>query len=161
MFPLKPCNLAGGDDPECLAALGMGNHQNSFDARNSHSNEAVLRFGMVGIRKRERQGIAKNSGCFLKGYPMFPAVLSSLARVPFKIHRFILLYFVRKKRLAFAENANGYPPRNVKNRTLCEAKLKEAAPQIVLSSIVSATRHSLAVRCMLPSVAGVENGNSG
>jgi hypothetical protein len=68
MFSLRPHDLPGGDDPECLAALGMGNNQDPFGARNSHGNEAVLRFGAVRIRKRERQGIAKNSGCFLKGY---------------------------------------------------------------------------------------------
>ena len=109
MFSLTLRDLAGRDDPECLAALGMGNDQDPFGARNSYGNKAVLRFGVVWIRKRERQGIAKNGGCFLKGYPMFPAVPSSLARVPFKIHNFILLYFVGKKRLPFAEDANGHP----------------------------------------------------
>ncbi len=110
MFSLTLRDLPGGDDPKGLAALGMGNEQDPPDARNSYGNKVVLRFGMIRVRKRERQGIAKNSGCFLKGYPMFPAVLSILARVPFKIHNFILLYFVRKKRPAFSENADGYPP---------------------------------------------------
>ena len=138
MFSFTLRDLPGGDDPECLAALGMGNEQDPSGARNSHGNKAALRFGMVGIRKRERQGIAKNSGCFLKGYPMFPAVLSSLARVPFKIHNFILLYFVRKKLLPFAENANGRPPRKVKNPT---RKTDVWGTQVYFPLIVRATRH--------------------
>jgi len=40
-------------------------------------------------------------------------------------------------------------------------KQRDAAPKIILSAIVPATGHSLAVRCMVPSGAGVENGNSG
>jgi hypothetical protein len=90
MFSLALRHLTGADDPDTIVSVGMGDDQNPTGARHSDGDKPLLRDGMVRIVKGYRQRIAKYGGGFLEWNPMLPEILSAFARIPFKIHCFIL-----------------------------------------------------------------------
>jgi len=85
--------FSGADDSNAFTSLRVGHNQNSFDARHSDCDEALLGTGMIRVRIRQRQGITIYRGGLLKRYPVLAAIASGFGRVPFKVHNLSLLHF--------------------------------------------------------------------
>ena len=66
MFSLAQRRLAGADNPDVLAAIGMGHNQNLTFPRHSNRDEPLFRDRMIRVVIRHRQRIGKNRGGLVK-----------------------------------------------------------------------------------------------
>ena len=60
MFSLSLRRLAGADNPDVLAAVGMGHNQDPAGPRHSDGDEPDFRDRMIRVMKGHCQRIAKN-----------------------------------------------------------------------------------------------------
>jgi len=66
MFSLGQRRLAGADNPDVLAAVGMGHNQNPVGSRHSDGDESFFRDRMIWVVIRHSQRIAKNRSSLVK-----------------------------------------------------------------------------------------------
>ena len=90
MFSFALRCLTDAYNPDVLVAVHMGNEQNPARPRHSNGDKALFRCGMIRVWIRYRQRITKYGRGLLERNPVLSAIPSSFARIPFKIHHFIL-----------------------------------------------------------------------
>ena len=66
MFSFAQRRLASGDNPDILAAVGMGHNQDAAVPRRSNRDEPLFRERVIRVIVRHRQRIAKNRSGFVK-----------------------------------------------------------------------------------------------
>ena len=66
MFSLAQRRVAGADNPDILAAVGMGHNQDAAVPRHSNRNEPLFRERVVRVVIRHRQRIGKNRSGIVK-----------------------------------------------------------------------------------------------
>jgi len=66
MFSLAQRRLAGADNPDILAAVGMGHNQDAPIPRYSNRDEPLFRERVVRVVLRYRQRIGKNRSGLVK-----------------------------------------------------------------------------------------------
>jgi len=66
MFSLVQRRLPGTDNPDVLAAVGMGHNQNPADPRHSNRDEPLFRDRMIRVMISHRQRIGKNRGSLME-----------------------------------------------------------------------------------------------
>ena len=66
MFSFAQRRLAGADNPDILAADGMGHNQDAAVPRRSNRDESLFRERVIRVIVRHRQRIVKNRSGFVK-----------------------------------------------------------------------------------------------
>jgi len=66
MFSLAQRRLAGADNLDILAAVGMGHNQDAAVSRHSNRDEPVFRERVIRVMIRRRQRIGKNCSGLVK-----------------------------------------------------------------------------------------------
>ena len=66
MFSLAQRRLAGADNPDILAAVGMGHNQDAAVPRRSNRDEPLFRERVIRVVIRHRQRIGKNRSGLVK-----------------------------------------------------------------------------------------------
>ena len=66
MFSLAQRRLAGADNPDILAAVGMGHNQDAAVPRHSNRDEPLFRERVIRVMIRHRQRIGKNRSGLVK-----------------------------------------------------------------------------------------------
>ena len=66
MFSLAQRRLAGADNPDVLAAIGMGHNQNLTFPRHSKCDEPLFRDRMIRVMIGYRQRIGKNRSSLME-----------------------------------------------------------------------------------------------
>jgi len=66
MFSLAQRRLAGADNPDILAAVGMGHHRDAAVSRHSNRDEPLFRERVIRVMIRHRQRIGKNCSGLVK-----------------------------------------------------------------------------------------------
>ena len=66
MFSLVQRRLAGADNPDILAAVGMGHNQDEAVPRHSNRDEPLFRERVIWVMIRHRQRIGKNRSGLVK-----------------------------------------------------------------------------------------------
>src|SRR5262245_38713258 len=78
----SPC----ADDSDVIVALGVSNEQEPTTGRGSDCDVSLLVLGMIYVRKRGRERIAQDCGCFAKSDAVLLRICSCLLGIPPKIH---------------------------------------------------------------------------
>jgi hypothetical protein len=84
---LAPCGEPGGDQPNIIAALGVGNHDEAMAVGESNEEKAGFTGGVVGIGDGHREEIRKGGGGFFEGDTMLAAIGLGLIRIPLEAER--------------------------------------------------------------------------
>ena len=86
---VRSCS-ASADDADRFTTLDMGHNKKPTGRRHAKGDEPVLSFRMVGVGARHCQRVIKDTCSLFKRDPMLAETLSTLGRVPFKMHAPIL-----------------------------------------------------------------------
>jgi len=64
----------------------VGHDQNTILKGQPEGNQAFFGAGVVGVRERKREGVAKYSRGFVEAHAVFPQIFGRFPRIPFEVH---------------------------------------------------------------------------
>jgi len=86
VLPFAASCLSATDDSYRRTVIGVNDDEQPSRSASAHWNEAVLSVGMIGVKRSQRQRVAKDSKGLLTCQAVFLRVGSCFFRIPQKIH---------------------------------------------------------------------------